>query len=99
MAPEQSSFQAGKSTIDNILVVQEIVHSFESDTHNPPKMLLKVDIEMAYDALNWNAILATLTLMNFPTYWIAWIKACLTSSIFPLLSMVETLIGLLAKGG
>lgn len=42
-------------------------------------MLLKIDIEKAYDALEWNTILATLTLMNFPACWIDWIKAYLTS--------------------
>lgn len=47
-----------------------------------PRMLLKVDIEKPYDSIEWNIVLATLTLMNFPKIWISWIKACITSPIF-----------------
>lgn len=32
---------------------------------HPPRMLIKVDIEKAYDTLNWDVILATLARMNF----------------------------------
>lgn len=46
---EQSAFLAGKSSFDNFIVVQEIVHSLESDTRNPPRMMLKIDIAKAYD--------------------------------------------------
>lgn len=48
-------------------------------------MLLKLDIEKAYDTINWNAILAILSKMNFPHIWISWISTCLNSGSFSLL--------------
>lgn len=57
----------------------------ETDRNSPPRMLIKNDIEKAYNALNWSAIIATLTRMKFLNVWISWIKACLTSSSFSLL--------------
>lgn len=67
---EQSAFLAGKSSFDNFIVVQEIVHSLESDTRNPPRMMLKIDIAKAYDMVEWEVALATSHLMNFPEIWI-----------------------------
>lgn len=48
-------------------------------------MFIKVDIEKAYDALEWNAILATLTRMVFPQTWINWVHACISSVKFAFL--------------
>lgn len=63
---KQNGFLVARSTFDNIIDVQEIDHSLEFDAKNLPRMLLKIDIEKAYGILEWNAILATLTIMKFP---------------------------------
>lgn len=39
-------------------MVQEMVHFISHDFSNPPRMIIKVDFEKAYDTLNWHAILA-----------------------------------------
>lgn len=67
---EQSAFLTSKSSFDNIIPFQEIVHSLESNIVNPLRMFLKVDIAKAYDIVEWEAILETLHLMNFPTIWV-----------------------------
>ncbi|XP_039115766.1 uncharacterized protein LOC120251270 [Dioscorea cayenensis subsp. rotundata] len=82
---EQAGFVSDRCSFDNIIAVQEIVHSLETDTNNPPRMLIKLDIEKAYDTVNWSAILAVLTRMNFPPLWISWISTCLRSSSFSVL--------------
>lgn len=69
---EQSGFLAGQSTFDNILAVQEIIHSMETNRSIPPRMLNKVDIEKAFVTVEWNSILATLRRMSFPEIWITW---------------------------
>lgn len=51
VGPEQSGFMASRSTFHNIIAVHEIVHLLESDSHSLPTMLIKVDIENAYDTL------------------------------------------------
>lgn len=56
---EQTIFLAGRSTFDNIIAVQEMAHSLETDKSSPPRMLIKVDIEKAFNTVEWNTILAT----------------------------------------
>lgn len=49
-----------------LLFFKKLPHYINQDTLNPSKMLVKIVVEKAYDTLKWNAILATLTRMNFP---------------------------------
>lgn len=46
-------------------------------------MLIKTDIEKAYDTLRWN--IAIFSNMGFPTLWISWVKTCLSSNRFSFL--------------
>lgn len=48
-------------------------------------MLIKVDIEKAYDTIYWDVILATLIQMNFPSIWVSYIETCLKATSFSLL--------------
>ncbi|XP_073010877.1 uncharacterized protein [Typha latifolia] len=42
----------------------------------PPLLMLKLDIEKAFDRINWAAVLQTLSSMGFLERWCNWIKAC-----------------------
>ncbi|XP_039127505.1 uncharacterized protein LOC120263608 [Dioscorea cayenensis subsp. rotundata] len=50
---EQSGFVSSHSPVDNIIAVQEMIHSINYEKCFPRRMLVKVDIEKAYDTLNW----------------------------------------------
>lgn len=62
-----------------------MAHSLESDTDKPPRMLAKIDIEKAFDTIEWVAILATLSKMVFLEIWISWIRSCLSFASFSFL--------------
>lgn len=79
---EQNGFLAGRSTFDYIIDAQEIVHSLEYNSQSTPRMLLKINIQKAYDALEWNVILAMLKFMQFPNNWISWIRTYISSASF-----------------
>lgn len=79
---EQCGFLADHHSIDIIIVVKEMVHSLEQETSTALRMILKVDIDKAYNTLNWNVILATYAKMGFPMVLINWIKGCLHSNSF-----------------
>lgn len=67
ITPTQSSFIKGRSTQDNIFVIQEIIHSLRSKKKNKVgSMILKLDLEKAYDKVNWNYLESTLFAFNFP---------------------------------
>lgn len=83
---EQCGFVSNHSPFDNIIALQEVVHSMDCDTKSPPRMLVKMDIEKVYYSLSWNALnLATLYWMNFPSKWINWVQACFSSASFSFL--------------
>ena len=48
-------------------------------------MVCKLDIEKAYDLVNWEALFYLLGRMSFGLKWKGWIKACVTSVCFSIL--------------
>ena len=48
-------------------------------------ILCKLDIEKAFDQINWNCILKVMQKMGFGTKWIRWIKRCITTASFSVL--------------
>ncbi|KAG8371598.1 hypothetical protein BUALT_Bualt13G0104600 [Buddleja alternifolia] len=60
VSPLQSSFTPGRGTHDNILVLQEVIHSTRSSKSKTGNMLIKLDLEKAYDKINWDFLEQTL---------------------------------------
>ena len=48
-------------------------------------MVCKLDIEKAYDHVNWDALFYLLDKMGFGVKWSGWIKACVTFVRFSVL--------------
>ena len=42
-------------------------------------MSLKIDMEKAYDRLEWNFLLNVLKCFGFPSMWIQWVMQCVTT--------------------
>lgn len=49
----QSSFIPGRSTTDNVVIAQEILHSLKRRKGSMRGFILKVDLENAYDRVDW----------------------------------------------
>ena len=79
----QSAFILGGSITDNILMAQELVRGYGRITLSH-RCAMKIDLQKTFDTLNWKFILAILSIMNFPTIFIKWIRSCLTTSKFSL---------------
>lgn len=54
IGPAQSSFIPGRLSTDNIVIVQEAVHSMKRKKGLKGWMLLKLDLEKAYDQIIWD---------------------------------------------
>lgn len=67
IAPNQVSFVSGGQIHDNIIVIQEIIHSKRRMKRRLGFMSLKTDLAKAYDSLSWYFINDTLKATCFPT--------------------------------
>ena len=49
------------------------------------RILCKLDIEKAYDQINWSFILKVLKKMDFGDKWVGWIEWCISTATFSVL--------------
>jgi hypothetical protein len=85
--PLQSAFVPGRSIQDNSIIAHELLHSFKLKRGKGGFMFLKMDMEKAFDKMEWNLILVILQSLGFHANWIQWIEACIsTTSFFILLN-------------
>lgn len=75
----QTSFVPGRQITDNIVIVQEVIHTMRRKQGGKGYMTLKIDFEKAYDRLKWDFIRNTLYEMNFPIRMIEVILECISS--------------------
>ena len=77
----QSAFVPGRQISDNILLAQELFRGYGRET-GLPKCALKLDLNKAFDSINWDFLLDCLHYMNFPSRFITWIKGCVCTTCF-----------------
>ena len=53
IGPNQSSFVPGRHITDNRIIYQEVLHSMRKKKGGKGTMLIKIDLEKAYDRLSW----------------------------------------------
>lgn len=76
----QSSFVPRRQITDNIIVVQEVVHSMSKKRTGKGLMLIKLDLDKAYDRLNWDFLRDTLHSIGLVSSWIDLIMHCTKSN-------------------
>lgn len=77
--PCQSSFIPQRQSRDNIILAQEIFHSMRVKKGRTGWMAIKLDLEKAYDRLNWSFIKETLEDIGLPGEFINLIWHCISS--------------------
>ncbi|GJX59208.1 putative RNA-directed DNA polymerase, eukaryota, reverse transcriptase zinc-binding domain protein [Tanacetum coccineum] len=81
VSENQSAFIPGRRISDNILLTQELMHNYHRN-RGPPRCAFKVDIQKAYDNVDWNFLENILKYFGFHNMMIKWIMACVTSASF-----------------
>ncbi|XP_022007438.1 uncharacterized protein LOC110906644 [Helianthus annuus] len=77
----QSAFVPGRRISDNILLTQELMHNYHRNV-GPPRCAFKVDIQKAYDTVNWRFLKSVLLGFGFTDKMIAWIMVCVSTASF-----------------
>ena len=67
VSPFQATFVHGCKGIDNVIIAQEPIHSMQKKRKGSKgQFILKIDLEKAYDRLEWSFIHEVLLFFNFP---------------------------------
>ncbi|WMV12004.1 hypothetical protein MTR67_005389 [Solanum verrucosum] len=81
--PQQLAFIKGRQIVDAILMANEYVNA--RTRSSVPGILCKLDIQKAYDHLNWKFLLETLSKRGFGSIWLRWMKFCISTVKFSVL--------------
>lgn len=81
ISPLQSSFLPGRSGLDYVIIVQEVVHSFAALKGTKGNMIIKLDLEKAYDRLEWVLLgnfspLISLLFGSTSSWRLSWLLPC-----------------------
>ncbi|GKD96348.1 putative RNA-directed DNA polymerase, partial [Tanacetum coccineum] len=77
----QSTFVPGRSISENILLTQELMHTYHL-YRGPPRCAFKIDIQKAYDTANWKVLEDILVGFRFHMIMVRWIMSCISGSSF-----------------
>jgi len=77
IADSQSAIVPGRSILENALVGIELVNYMKTKTKGKEKSVtLKLDINKAYDKIDWSYLKDVMYKMRFSRKWILWIMMC-----------------------
>ena len=83
ISESQGGFVAGRQILDNIIIVQEAIHS--SLDRKQQGMAIKLDTANSFDRVNHFFLFKIMSRFGFLKQFIRWIKTCISSPCIALL--------------
>ena len=80
ISPVQTAFVLGKRGTDNVMIAQELFHALDKKKGKTGFVVIKLDLEKAYDRLEWSFIYIVLQAFHFPPKISKLIMSCVTST-------------------
>ncbi|WJZ87793.1 hypothetical protein VitviT2T_007145 [Vitis vinifera] len=80
---DQNAFVRGRQILDASLVANEVIDYWYK--RKEKGLICKLDIEKAYDSINWNFLMKVLRKMGFGSRWEEWMRWCISTAKFSIL--------------
>lgn len=78
----QQAFVKGRRISNNIVLAQQIAHSFNLTSFNQKAFLLKIDLSKAFDRIEWRFIADALCRKGFHANFVRLVLSCINSANF-----------------
>jgi hypothetical protein len=85
ISPNQSAFLQGRSIQDNSVLAHELFHTMKQKRGRGGLMALKLDMEKAFDRMEWSFLFHILKSLGFHSKWIHMIEQCISTVSFSIL--------------
>lgn len=66
ISPIQTAFVPGRRGVDNVVIAQELIYTMDRIKGHEGYMAMKVDLEKAYNRLEWSFMHKVLQAFRFP---------------------------------
>jgi hypothetical protein len=87
ISPFQKAFVLHRHIQNNSILAHEMLHTFKFKRGRGGLMAINLNMEKAFDKIEWSFLLAILHKLGFHSGWINWVRLCIsTSSFFVLLN-------------
>lgn len=80
---DQNAFVRGRQILDASLIANEVIDFWYK--RKEKGLICKLDIEKAYDNINWDFLMKVLKKMGFGTRWMEWMWWCISTAKFSIL--------------
>ena len=91
ISPSQTAFVAGRRGIDNVIVAQKLLYMMERMKGRTGYMIIKIDLEKAYNRMEWSFVRNMLLSLNFHMDTVELILSCISTTSISLLFNGEQL--------
>ena len=85
VSPFQVAFVPGRRDLDNVVIAQELIYSIHRKKGRMGQLVLKLDLEKAYDRLEWGFIRKVLNFFKFPPSFVDLVLECVSTSSLSIL--------------
>ncbi|XP_074291134.1 uncharacterized protein LOC141617901 [Silene latifolia] len=83
ISPSQSAFVKGRDIVENILICQDLVKLYNRNAVSP-RVIMKIDLQKAYDSIEWSFVSNMLSSLNFTPIFTKLILECVTTPSYTL---------------